>query len=64
MLQQDVDAPEEYIVRYRREALDPSGNQTSGNAQEDAESVDAAFQDGDSRYDALARHSIHTAPFG
>ena len=62
MVCQVIATAEKYIRRYGCESFNPSRHETGRDAQENAESLSATFQDGNLRYDTLVNHSIHTNP--
>ena len=62
MVCQVIAAAEKYIWGYGCEASGPTRHETGRDAQENAESLSATFQDGNSRYDTLMNYSIHTQP--
>jgi hypothetical protein len=62
VVQQVIDAAEEYIRGYRCEAFGPSRHETGRNTQENGESLRATFQKGNSCYDPLVSLLLHRTP--
>jgi hypothetical protein len=62
VVQQVIDAAEEYIRGYRCEAFGPSRHETGRNTQENGESLCATFQKGNSCYDPLVSLLLHRTP--
>jgi hypothetical protein len=62
VVQQVIDAAEEYIRGYRCEAFGPSRHETRRNTQENGESLRATFQKGNSCYDPLVSLLLHRTP--